>query len=90
MQSFRHISDVNDIKLSKYLWTLKGNGTGYHLKWNIKSYASCDKCGAKGCDLCQTEKVTTDLAEPKVLLNKMIELISKCCHRNKFILNSVK
>ena len=26
MQSFRHISHINDIELSKYLWTLKANG----------------------------------------------------------------
>ena len=31
-QSFRHISHINDTELSKYLWTLKANGTGYHLK----------------------------------------------------------
>ena len=39
-QSFRHISHINDTELSKYLWTLKANGTDYHLKWSIKSYAS--------------------------------------------------
>ena len=40
MQSFRNISHINDTELSKYLWTLKTNGTDYHLKWSIKSYAS--------------------------------------------------
>ena len=39
-QSFKHISHINDTELSKYLWTLKANGTDYHLKWSIKSYAS--------------------------------------------------
>ena len=38
-QSFRNISHINDTELSKYLWTLKANGTDYHLKWSIKSYA---------------------------------------------------
>ena len=89
-QSFRHISHVNHTELSKYLWTLKENGTGYHRKKSIKSYTSCDKCGTKGFDLCLIEKVITGLAELKVLLNKRTELISKCRHRNKFILNSVK
>ena len=31
-QSFRNISHINDTELSKYLWTLKANGTDYHLK----------------------------------------------------------
>ena len=39
-QSFRNISHINDTELSKYLWTLKTNGTDYHLKWSAKSYAS--------------------------------------------------
>ena len=33
--SFRNISHINDTELSKYLWTLKVNGTDYHLKWSI-------------------------------------------------------
>ena len=31
MQFFRHICHINDTELSKYLWTLKANGTDYHL-----------------------------------------------------------
>ena len=89
-QSFRNISRINDTELSKYLWTLKANGTVYHLKWSIKSYASRQKCGTRRCDLCLTEKMIIALADLKVLLNKRTELTSKCLHRNKFILNSVK
>ena len=89
-QSFRHISHINDTELSKYLWTFKVNGTDYHLKWNIKLYASQYKCGTRRCDLYLTEKMIIALADPKVLLNKRTELISKCRQRNKFILNKVK
>ena len=39
-QSFRHICHINDSELSRYLLMLKANGTDYHLKWKIKSYAS--------------------------------------------------
>ena len=88
-QSFRHISHINDTELSKYLWRLKANGTDYHLKWSVKSHASRYKCGTRRCDLCLTEKMIIALADPKVLLNKRTELISKCRHRNKFILNKV-
>ena len=89
-QSFRNISHINDTELSKCLWTLKANWADYHLKWSIKSYASRYKCGTRKCDLCLTEKMIIALADPKVLLNKRTELISKCRHRSKFILNSVK
>ena len=89
-QSFRHISHINDTKLSKYLWTWNANGIDYHLKWSIKSYASRCKCDTRRCGLCLTDKMIITLADPKVLLNKRNELISKCCHRKKFILKRVK
>ena len=89
-QSVRNLSHINDTELSKYLWTLKADGTDYHQKWSIKSYASWYKWGTRKCDLCLTEKMIIALADPKVLLNKRTELISKCRHRSKFILNSVK
>ena len=76
-QSFRHISYTNDTELSKYLWTLKADRTDYHLKWSIKSYASRYKCRTRRCDLCLTEKMIITLADPKVLLNKRTELMSK-------------
>ena len=56
-QSFRNISYINDMELSKYHWTLKTNGIDYHLKWSIKSYASRCKCGTRRCNLCLTEKM---------------------------------
>ena len=37
-----------------------------------------------------TEKMIIAPADPKVLLNKRAELVSKCCHRNKFVLNSAE
>ena len=55
-QSLRHISHINYMELSKYLWTFEANGTDYHLKWSIKLYASRYKCGTRRRDLCLTEK----------------------------------
>ena len=87
-QSYRHTSHISDTELSKYLWTLKANGTDYHLKWSM--YASRYEYDSRRCDLCLIEKIIIALADSKVLLNKRTELISKCRHRNKFILNKVK
>ena len=74
-QSLRRTSQINDTELSKYLWTLKVNGTDYHLKQSIKSYTSRYQCGTGRCDLCLTEKMILALADQKVLLNT--KLISK-------------
>ena len=89
-QCFRHISHINDTELFKYLWTLKANGTDYRLKWSIKSNASRCKCVGRRCDLCLAEKMIITVADPKVLLNKVTELVSKYRHSNKFTLNRFK
>ena len=42
------------------------------------------------CDLCLTEKYVIAHADQEYLLNKRAEIISKCCHRNKYLIKNVK
>ena len=72
------------------IWKLKDNNTNFILKWSNASFASPYKCGTRKCDLCLSEKVAIVRADPKFLLNKRTELVSKCRHRNKFLLHNVK
>ena len=44
----------------------------------------------KRCNLYLPEKVSIICVDPDILLNKRTELISKCRHRNKFLLAKVK
>ena len=53
-------------------------------------YATSYKCGARRCDLCLTEKYVIAHADQEHLLNKRTESISKCRHRNKFLIKNVK
>ena len=87
--SFRHKKRVNDTELSKYLWKLKEENADYNLQWSIKAYASPYKCGTRKCDLCLTEKLIIARSDPKKLLNKRTELVSKCRLRNKFLLSKI-
>ena len=48
------------------------------------------KCGSRKCDLCLAEKVTIARFEGVGLLNKRTELLSKCRHRNEFIIGNIK
>ena len=48
------------------------------------------KCGSRKCDLCLAEKVTIARVEGVGLLNKRTELLSKCRHRNEFIIGNIK
>ena len=46
--------------------------------------------GLQSVALCLPEKVLIIRADPDTLLNKRTELISKCRHRNNFLLANVK
>ena len=89
-KSFRHQHCKNDTELSKHIWDLKNEGIHYNITWSITAYASAYRCGTRRCDLCITEKYIVARANQKNLLNKMTEIISKCRHRNKFILKKIK
>ena len=90
IMSFRHKKRVNDTKLSKYLWKSKEENADYNLQWSIKVYASPYKCGTRKCDLYLTEKMIIARSDPKKLLNKRAELVSKYRHRNKFLRSNIK
>ena len=88
--SFKHKKHVNDTELSKYLWKLKEENADYNLQWSIKAYASPYKCGTRECDLYLTESLIIARSDPKKLLDKRTGLVSKCRHRNKFLLRNIR
>ena len=90
MSSFRLRTYEHDTKLSSFIWTLQDKGTPYTIKWDIVTRASPYKCGTRRCGLCLTEKTIIARSKHKGMLNLRTELISKCRHRNKFSLSSVK
>ena len=81
---------MNDTELPKHLWNLKDHGFDNNLTWKIHKKASPYQGGSKSCNLCLSKKVSIICADPDTLLNKGTELISKCRHRNKFLLAKVK
>ena len=89
-KSFKHSKYRNDTELSKLIWKLKEEATPFEISWEIESKAFPYKCGTRRCDLCLAEKVCIICAEPKGLLNKRTELLSRCRHRNKYIIANIK
>ena len=89
-KSLRQRECMNATKLSKHVWNLKRDGFDINLSWKIHEKVSPYQCGSKHWNLCLSEKVSIIFADPDTLLNKRTEPISKCCHRNKFSLVSIK
>ena len=89
-KSFRLKKYESETELSKFIWSLKEMGSHYTISWSIAAKAFPYTCGTRRCDLCLTEKTCIIRANPLGLLNKRTELISKCRHRNKYLLANIK
>ena len=85
-KSFKHRMYEKETELSKYIWKLKDQNIKFTIKWNVEAMAIPYTCGSKRCDLCLTGKLLIAKTDPKTLLNKRSEKISKCRHGNKFTL----
>ena len=88
--SFKNRTHRKDTELSKYIWMLKDKNINFTIKWRIAATAIPYNCASKRCDLCLTEKLLIATHDPKMLLNKRSEIVSKCRHQNKFTLKRFK
>ena len=72
-----------------YIWSLKDSNTSYNIAWSIHKRTKGYNNTSKQCSLCIAEKIAIIThTEKHKLLNKRTELISKCRHENKFMLNN--
>ena len=85
--SFRNRTHENDTELSKYIWNLKDQNKDFDIKWSIFKKSFRYSIVLKSCNLCLLEKlVICNFKEEDRLLNKRLDLVSKCRHENKYIL----
>ena len=81
--SFRNRTHKNDSKLSKFIWSLNDRNKEFDIKWSIFKKSSRSKL----CNLCPLKKIViSNFKEKERLLNKWLDLASKCRHGNKYIL----
>ena len=81
--SFRNRIHESDSKLSKFIWSLKDQNKEFDIKWSIFKKSS----RSKSCNLCLLKKlVISNFKEKERLLNKWLDLVSKCRHENRCIL----
>ena len=82
--SFKNREKENNATLSKYVWEVKDKyKERLSLKWLIV------KSVIKKCLLCPYENLEIiNYPNHEELLNKRLELVSKCCHVNKYLLSN--
>ena len=90
MSSSRSKSRQKSRELLTTFWELKENGKSYTIDWLIAMKAHPFTCGTRKCDLRLCEKLLIARANTASSLNKRKELVSRCCHMNKFTLKCFK
>ena len=82
--SFGNRTHENDSKLSKFIWSLKDQNKEFDIKWSIFKKSS----RSKSCNLCLLKKlVISNFKEKERLLNKWLNLVSKCRHEINILIN---
>ena len=88
--SFRHERYKHETTLSSHIWKLKEEGRAFNIEWNIQEKAKAYHPALARCQLCNSEKTRIVLADQDKVLNLRNEIMSKCRHRNRFLLCNVK
>ena len=85
--SFRNAKYKHATELSKHVWNLNDKNVNYSIKWRVLARCNSYSNKTKRCHLCLYEKYII-IYHPKLAsLNSRNELLSKCRHRNKFLLS---
>ena len=87
--SFRYESKKNASEPSNFVWENKHANTETYLEWKIVDKAKSHETVSRKCMLCLTKKYQIIFSKVN-LLNSRSELVTKCCHENKFYLSNYK
>ena len=79
----------NETKLSAEYWKLANKKFHPWISWSIKGNYKSYNPDPKICSLCLHEKLEIVDDPEEILLKKRSELISQCCHRNKYKLKTL-
>ena len=90
MKWFCNLKYAKETALFTYIWDLKNEGKDFIVKWSILKGMKGYETGVTRCNLCLEEKLHIIEADKKYLLNKWIEVFSKCRHRIKFSITNFK
>ena len=87
--SFKYRNKRTSTLLAGHIWKLKDEKKNYKIEWSIEKKSTGYNQTSKTCNLCLSEKASILAFEPKEkLINSRSEIISKCRHENKYILQN--
>ena len=78
----------NSTTLSKAFWKIKEKNENPTVRWRIMCHKRAYTPETNNCSLCLQEKFEIATFPGRNLLNKRTEIIAKCRHRRKFLLET--
>ena len=87
-KTFNNIKYQTDTELSNEYWNIISANKTSNISWEILGTHKSYNQNSKRCLLCLNEKLAIALHKDDNMLNKRSEIISKCKHRNKYMLAS--
>ena len=85
-KTFNNIKYQTDTELSNEHWNIISANKTLSISWEILGTHKSYNQSSKRCLLCRNEKLAIALHEDDNMLNKRSEVISRCMHRNKYML----
>ena len=85
-KTFNNIKYQTDTELSNEYWNIISANKTSSISWEILGTHKSYNQSSKRCLLCLNEKLAIALHRDDNMLNKRSEVISKCRHRNKYML----
>ena len=87
-KSFNNIKYQTNTELSNKYWNIMSANKTTNVSWEILGTYKSYNQSTKRSLLCLNEKLAIALHKDDNMLNKRSEIISKCRHRNKYMLAS--
>ena len=87
-KTFNNIKYQTDTELSNEYWNIISANKTSNVSWEIMGTHKSYSQSSKRCLLRLNEKLAIALYKDDNMLNKRYEIISKCRHRNKYMLAS--
>ena len=85
----RHPSKAKSTSLSTYVWKIRNEGEDPTISWSKVKNARSYNPGNKNCNMCLEEKTTIARDKTKEMLNKRSELMYKCLHKQRYLLENI-
>ena len=87
--TFKNENHKQSTTISSYYWDLKRQNKNPKVTFSIMRIVKSFTPETRVCGLCTAEKLAILKADPRIIVNTRSELLSRCRHKRRFLLESI-